>query len=100
MTEGNWNFRTAAPQVDVATDISLYPNPARDRATVSLDLQTDADVQLSLYDLSGRRVMHDTYSLAAGTQHIKLDLGVLPRSLYILKLDGEGIQYQEKLQVE
>ncbi|MEL6696369.1 MAG: alpha-amylase C-terminal beta-sheet domain-containing protein [Bacteroidota bacterium] len=100
VTEGNWNFRTAAPQVDVATDISLYPNPARDRATVSLDLQTDADVQLSLYDLSGRRVMHDTYSLAAGTQHIKLDLGVLPRSLYILKLDGEGIQYQEKLQVE
>jgi hypothetical protein len=51
-------------------EVIIFPNPARDTVRFSYDLSTDADVTISLFDLSGSLVseVHETKPAGSGAQ--------------------------------
>ncbi len=64
-TEGYGVYRSATPVVDraerpatipIVSALDVYPQPARDRATIRFNLESPAPVTLAVYDLLGRRV--------------------------------------------
>ncbi|MEZ4703404.1 MAG: T9SS type A sorting domain-containing protein [Rhodothermales bacterium] len=66
--------------------LEVYPNPARDAATVSLALPASERVQVAVYDALGRRVaVLQEGTLAAGMHTLSLSAGGLPSGLYLVR---------------
>jgi hypothetical protein len=66
---------------------SNYPNPFNPTTTVLLDLPEAAQVDVTVFDLMGRRVlMQPTQRLEAGTaRSITIDASVLPSGVYLYR---------------
>lgn len=68
----------------------VYPNPARDGVSLSLDLPNAADVRVALYDVLGREVASaPVRALEAGaSQDVSLDLSALPSGVYLWRAEA------------
>lgn len=76
--------------------LGLYPSPVQQNATVALELDEADEVELAVYDLSGRRVRTlQQGSLPAGRHEISLDSAGMTTGVYLLRLStssGEEVQ--------
>lgn len=64
--------------------ISLYPNPARDRATLELNgLERSGNYTLSITNVLGRRVNQQGFTATAGRAMVDIDVSRLPRGTYL-----------------
>ncbi|GAB5521265.1 MAG: hypothetical protein RhofKO_35160 [Rhodothermales bacterium] len=76
---------------------TVYPNPIRNRATISYTVDTRTDASLQLYDVLGRRVetlaegMHDV-----GTYTVRADLP-LASGVYLLRLETPAAQTTQQV---
>lgn len=70
----------------VITKVSAYPNPSPAELSVTVDLNESKTVTLEVYQMaSGMRVYSE--ELRAGTAHLKaLNLSLLPRGMYVLRI--------------
>ncbi len=65
-----------------------YPNPAVDSVTVSFSLPVESVVELTAYDLAGRRIATLTSeSYAAGRHAVEWTTSDLPTGVYLLRLN-------------
>lgn len=66
-----------------------YPNPAHQTATIRYELPQAAHVQLTVYDLLGRRVatLIDREQ-AAGRKSVQVQAGRLASGLYVYRLQA------------
>jgi uncharacterized delta-60 repeat protein len=70
-----------------AFPVSVSPNPASGAARVRFDLDADAEVSLTLYDVLGRvATQHAAGRLPAGARVLVLDVSSLARGAYIVRL--------------
>lgn len=78
-------------ELDNLTQLNVYPNPATDKLSVSITLQSNADLALSLYDMSGRMVQQQNIKVQAGNTNHQLDISALDSGMYLLqtKLNGQ-----------
>jgi hypothetical protein len=68
-----------------------YPNPAADVVTVSFSLPVEGIVELTVYDLAGRRVATLTSeNYAAGRHTVEWSVAALPSGIYLLRLNTDG----------
>jgi len=76
--------------IDKNENIRIYPNPAKDLLTVSLNLNRSDQSVLQLMDLQGRRVLEK--AIIDGNNQIELQ--ELPNSLYLyhIRLNGKIIK--------
>jgi hypothetical protein len=66
----------------ISTPITIYPNPAHNTITLSLPTQ-ESDVFVTVTDLLGRELRSQMVTIALdGT--VKLDIGTLPESMYLV----------------
>ena len=72
-------------------------NPIGSSSRVSLSLPSDADVTLSLYDVTGRQIRTLSDHYEAGTHTIRLDVSSLSSGVYLLNLDAGDQQMTKKL---
>lgn len=80
--------------------LELLPNPFRNEAILRLSLPHPMDVQLDVFDLSGKQLMHLPYNtLPAGVQELSLDGSTLAPGMYLLQVMGEGFRHQEKIHI-
>lgn len=76
--------------------VDAYPNPFRDAATITLDVQRPAHVRIEVFDVLGRRVHRlAEEALPAGVHRYTWrgndERGrVLPNGLYLIRLSTEG----------
>jgi len=77
--------------------ISVYPNPAKSMLTCRLSLSQPSQVNLSLYDISGRLVLSKRYSLPSGEQDIALGLGKLAKGVYCLSASDDTITVHKRI---
>jgi len=107
LTPGTWAFRLRMVDADGASAFSkvvevavgswsdgalgeAYPNPTSGRATVTVTLARAGWVDLSVYDIVGRRVRQVAAgTMDAGTHAIDFDAGSLPPGLYLYRLQTE-----------
>jgi hypothetical protein len=77
---------------------AVFPNPARDRATLSVAFPQPQTLRLSLSDAAGRTLHAWTVDNAA-EQHIPLDLQGLPGGVYLLRIVAGDAVVERKVVV-
>ncbi len=65
---------------------SLYPNPAQNSVAIEYNLKDKGNVTLTLYDVAGRVVLHQTVQQQAGIHRQQLNTKKLQNGLYLLRL--------------
>ena len=87
-------------KMDIAT-VNVYPNPAKDIATVSLNLNQRADVTLQVTSVVGHQVISkDLGTLAAGTAQVVVDVRNLASGVYFCTLNVDGQKITKKMIVQ
>jgi hypothetical protein len=90
------------PGVALSADFpSIMPTPARDQATVSFTLATEAKVTLAVYDTQGRRMasLLDRASLPAGVHQVPVSTIGWRAGAYFCRLDAGDTRWTRKLLV-
>jgi hypothetical protein len=81
-----------------ATEISIYPNPIRNRATVEFNLKNTKNIQIFITNIVGRKVKDISIdNLQVGRNSIQWEAGNLPNGVYLLNIQSEGSIKVKKL---
>ena len=75
---------------NMAGDVSLFPNPARDLVKISLGKVSSGNILVSLFDMTGKTILNRIYG--AGNE-VSLEVGDITRGFYFVKVvvNGEAI---------
>jgi|CXWL01.1.fsa_nt_gi hypothetical protein len=72
---------------DLATEVSITPNPAKTNATVYITSDVNTDAVVLLHDMQGRMLRTEKYRLFAGGNSLALNnLDQLPNGTYIVRI--------------
>lgn len=85
------------------TEVSLFPNPARNRSTVRLTVAEPRNLAFSIHDLLGKKVIEGgTLSAATGGSYVhELNLSELSAGVYLLVITTDkGEQSMQRLVIE
>ena len=85
-------------EVDNNTRVSLYPNPAKECAVVEVE-GYDGQVNVSLYNLGGRKVRNANTLCVSGCRE-RVTLEGLSKGTYLVRISGEGIDVVRRLVIE
>ena len=101
---GFWTPAAAASAVGpmaTAPDFSIqaWPNPALDATKLTVTLGAPANLDLQLFDLTGKEVQNIYNGPASGSLALKLDLSSLPSGSYILAARIPGQLVEKKISV-
>ena len=77
------------PAVLAETKVSMYPNPVKDAAKVSFELNTNTTVSYQVYDMSGRMVKVESLgNYTEGKHEVNVSMGDLAKGAYLLRLNA------------
>ncbi|WP_346857830.1 DUF4957 domain-containing protein [uncultured Draconibacterium sp.] len=80
---------TGISRPEVASDVLVYPNPAKTFAKVRFTLTESADVSLSLFNMMGQKIEISTKErFSVGTNEIEVNTQKLNEGLYIYVLEA------------
>lgn len=75
-----------------------YPNPFNPSTVISFNLPVASDVQLTVYDMLGRKVSTLINSkLQAGTQTIQFNASNLASGIYLYELKAGSVRLTQKM---
>ncbi len=79
-------------------NVSLFPNPAVETASVRLNLDSDSQVRVAIYNTLGAKVADVINSnLSAGSHTFKVNVANLSEGLYLLKVNAGDRSVTEKI---
>lgn len=86
----------AFPDVDAPSSFQLsqnYPNPFNPSTNIEFSLTAQSNVQLSVYDLNGRKVASviDDRSYNAGTHTVSFDASSLASGTYLYRIEARSV---------
>ena len=77
------------PTASVKSNVSMYPNPVRDNARVSFELNDNNMVSYQVYDMSGRMIKTETLgNYTAGKHEVEVNMNGLAKGAYVLRLNA------------
>ena len=79
------------------TGVAVYPNPARELVTVSLRNELNGEVEINIYDLSGKKAISTRVMKSGEWMQQELDLGTLERGYYMIEVQLDGNRYMKGL---
>lgn len=80
-----------------AKQISIYPNPAKNEITIQAPTSISGVTMVSVYDMTGKLVMSEKMNLS---QQKTLDITKLSNGVYLLKAEGIGVSFSQKIIVK
>ena len=90
---GHLNFTTSMPEM-VAEDIQVYPNPATDMVTISVDnMVPDEPFTITVVDVTGRKMLEKKSSSPQST----IDVTQWPSGVYFVRIGGNGFCDSRKI---
>ncbi len=102
LSSGSQEGLTSAPPV-AATGLEAWPNPFNPTVSVAFELERTTTGSLSVYDVSGRKLVELTRGKLDAGRHVVVWNGrdsegrALSSGTYIARLDGEGVSQSLKL---
>lgn len=82
------------------SEVAVFPNPARDNATLAFDLKQRADVTISVLDMTGRVVSLIAQSkFEAGSNKVTINTAAMAAGLYNVRIQSENGAQVERLSV-
>jgi hypothetical protein len=108
-----WYFTTSTPMVRMNFDpslniqnneaqnlkVNLYPNPAKEMATLEFSLESNADYKLEVLDITGKSVFNSNATANTGVNQINIPTENLNEGIYIYKLTVNGNAISNKFVV-
>ena len=85
------DIATGLEDINSPGKFNLYPNPSNSRITIECAENQSTD--LLIYNLFGEMVMHSVLTKSTN----EIDIGSLPKGIYILKINGDKGIMQQKL---
>ncbi len=79
--------------------LSVGPNPTRGDATVRFSLTEAQQVQVALYDVTGRRVAEVSGTYPAGPSAVSLPTAGLATGVYVVRFDGRDGRVSQTVSV-
>ena len=85
---GTTDVEEELPVISGNTIASISPNPVSDDANIKINLISDATVWISIYDLTGSKVMALTSGdlLSAGIHNLNFNVSDLSSGVYVVKM--------------
>jgi hypothetical protein len=78
-----------------AQEMSIYPNPARERIMIEAPFEAMEKARVTIYDMMGRRITESTVAIEA-SQPISYDVSNLESGMYLLSVEENGEVYSKK----
>lgn len=79
---------------------SVYPNPAHEILTMSIDVKEQSELTWQFYDITGRAVLSKIESAMEGLNNYKIGLTHLSKGVYMLDVKAGGESWKTKVAVE
>jgi hypothetical protein len=79
--------------------LSSYPNPASETATITYSVPQAGQVTLALRDVMGKEIISETTEATTGTQFWNVDVSTLPDGVYFYELIYHGTRSVQRLVV-
>lgn len=83
----------AAAETNAGRGVTLFPNPAKNEIFFKTLAKTQGKVFVTVYDLSGKLVLQDKIDLNSNS----LNTSSLSNGVYMVKGEGMGVQFTEKV---
>ncbi|MFT3935165.1 MAG: PQQ-dependent sugar dehydrogenase [Chitinophagaceae bacterium] len=80
-----------------ASTINLYPNPANETSTLTIDVDQQQQAFYTLIDLSGKILQQKSILLSKGKNNILINVAEFSPGIYLLKVNGSNINESVKL---
>lgn len=87
---------TKNPVAD-AMKMSISPNPMWDQAVLQIQSALDGAFEFAVYDMLGKRVMHNQLNLTVGENHLPFDGSRLSDGIYIYTVGNNSGVISDKL---
>lgn len=93
---------TDIEQNNVLQQLSVYPNPANDKATISIISMTNETLDYTLVDVNGKLIEQKELSVVSGINTLEINIHQmhLSKGVYFIKLLSNGKASVKKLIVE
>ncbi len=65
----------------------IFPNPVKDDISINIELDKPLTVATKVFDITGRMITGQTFSLRSGKNKINLRANNLPKGIYVLSLN-------------
>jgi hypothetical protein len=78
-------------------NIQVFPNPAKDKITISFGTTPYKTALVEIIDISGKKLSSDTYH---NIPTVAISLNNKPKGVYMLKLTIDGVTLNKKLCIE
>jgi len=92
--------RIADDPGSVSESISVYPNPAKDKATLTFSANESGQYLIRLMDVTGREAAVFFTSVEAGVHSIEMDLTTLAKGVYSLELRSHSGSRNTRISVQ
>jgi hypothetical protein len=76
---------------------SIYPNPANDACSISINNKQSNIANVSIYDLAGNIVFQKSFALNSGNAIIKIDMKDYREGVYFIRIVTNSCNYSTKL---
>ena len=107
-TGGNFTYTTSAQlahgiTVDVeevltSDDVSIHPNPITNSANIEFSLYDNANVNIAVFDILGKKVMNiHEGQLYGGAHSIKMNSNEMQQGIYFVKIEVERKSQTHKI---
>ncbi len=77
--------------LDKKFDLALYPNPAKNTLTISVNSYEYSNLKISIYDIRGAFILSESVKLSPGKNENQINISELPAGLYLSKIEGKNI---------
>jgi hypothetical protein len=91
-------FRLSEEQ-DATSIFKIYPNPATEVLNIYADFVTEIEgvVRVNLLDLQGRVISHEQLDIVGNNLSFTMKTNDIPKGSYILKVEGRGSRWIQKV---
>lgn len=76
--------------------LNIFPNPSKDLINLSVLSKSDADVNITILNLEGKKINSFYQKITKGKQVIPVHISDLPAGNYFVKIDNEKIHLIDK----
>ncbi|MDD2982108.1 MAG: T9SS type A sorting domain-containing protein [Crocinitomicaceae bacterium] len=71
-------------------EVTLYPNPVAGDAYLSVNMEMQSEVEVTIYTVSGQKMNASKHNLKAGSSVLSLDTKSLNPGVYLVKVNSKG----------
>ncbi len=98
----NINIRsiTSVNEVSLIDGVSLYPNPAQNSATVTVNVSENSTAVVKVYDMAGRTLQVITSTMLVGTNNITLNTEAYNNGVYFVEISTNNNSVTERLVIQ